>query len=74
MAVNSKEDRHDKKVNMRIRNCHTQKTQPPHAAKQKRGKESIIMFIRILISNKTPQTINEKKKNPWLSKADKASA
>jgi hypothetical protein len=46
-----------------IRNRHTQKTQPPNAAK-KEEREREHVFIRILISKQTPQTINEKE-NPW---------
>jgi hypothetical protein len=50
---------------MYIRHRHTQKTQPPHAAKKWRGKESMGLYnVRISISNKTPQTINEKEKPP----------
>jgi hypothetical protein len=44
---------------MHIRNSHKQKTQPPHAAKKLRKREHV--FLRISISNKTPQTINEKR-------------
>jgi hypothetical protein len=47
---------------MYIRNCHTQKTQPPHAAKKKREREHV--YIRILISKRTPKTTNEKE-NHW---------
>jgi hypothetical protein len=42
---------------MHIRNRHTQKTQPPHAGKKKKREH---VFIRRFISNKTPQTINER--------------
>jgi hypothetical protein len=49
---------------MHIRNRHTRKTQPPHAAK-KEEREREHIFIRISISNKTPQTINEKE-NHWV--------
>jgi hypothetical protein len=41
---------------------HLENTASPRSEKEERKKEH--MFIRILISNKTPQTINEKE-NPW---------
>jgi hypothetical protein len=47
---------------MHIRNCHTQKTQPPQAAKQRREEREHV-YIRILISKRTPQTNNEKENN-----------
>jgi hypothetical protein len=48
---------------MHIRNRHTQKTQPPsRSEEEEREREHV--YIRILISNKTPQTINEQE-NPW---------
>jgi hypothetical protein len=50
-----------------MHNRHTQKTQPLHAAKTERKREHV--FIRISISNKTPQTIKEKREPfglpPW---------
>jgi hypothetical protein len=50
---------------MHIRNRHTQKTQPPHAAKKKRGRErEHMIYIMYVNSNRTPQTIN-KEENLW---------
>jgi hypothetical protein len=41
---------------------HSENTASPRSEKEKREREHV--FIRILISNKTPQTINEKE-TPW---------